>query len=46
VDEFIQMYKECPLPEEKERIAIMLSEVCDSVLIDKVLHFALSVSLV
>jgi hypothetical protein len=45
VDEFIEMYKMCELPEEKERIAIILSEVCDIGLIEKVLRFALSVSL-
>lgn len=45
VDEFFQMYKESSTPEEKERLAVLLGEVCSSELIDKVLSFAISVSL-
>lgn len=44
VEEFFKMYQESNTPEEKEKIAILLGEVCAPELIDKVLDFSISVS--
>ena len=44
VDEFIGLYQNSTTPEEKEKTAILLGEVCSSELIDKVLEFSISVS--
>lgn len=43
VEDFIDMYKSCSTPEEKERIALLLGEVKSPILIEKVLNFAISV---
>lgn len=43
VEEFIEMYKSCSTPEEKERIALLLGEVRNPQLIEQVLNFAISV---
>lgn len=42
VKEFIEMYKECFTPEEKERTILMLSEVTDIKLIQEILQFSIS----
>jgi hypothetical protein len=44
VERFISMYEKSETPEEKERLAILLSEVVDDDLIDYVLNFSLSVN--
>lgn len=44
IDEFIDMYKSCSNPDEKERIALVLGEVNSSEAVKKVLQFAISVS--
>ena len=44
VNEFIDMYKRCSTPEEKERIAIQLGEVSTPETIEHVLNFAISVT--
>ena len=46
LEEFVLMYIECKTPEEKEKIALLLSEVTQEDLIKKVLEFAFSVSLI
>ncbi|CAF0941231.1 unnamed protein product [Brachionus calyciflorus] len=42
IDEFIELYQKSPTPEEKEKTAILLGEVCSSELIDKVLNLSIS----
>jgi hypothetical protein len=44
VRKFISMYEKSETPEEKERIAILLSEVIDDELINFVLDFSMSVN--
>ena len=44
VDEFMAMYEETTIPEEKERLALMLSQVCQPDLVRKVLDYSISVS--
>jgi hypothetical protein len=43
LDEFIQMYTKCTIPEEKEKIALLLAELNTRDLINKILELAFSV---
>ena len=43
IAEFVQMYKECYTPEEKERIILLLAEVNREDLIEIILKFSITV---
>jgi hypothetical protein len=45
VDFFIGLYDKCEIPEEKEKIALLLGKVNNSEMIQKVLEFSISVNL-
>jgi hypothetical protein len=44
VDFFIELYDKCDIPEEKEKIALLLGKVNDPQIVQKVLDFSISVS--
>lgn len=44
VNDFIEMYKQCFTPEEKERIVLILAEVKKDELIENILQFSITVS--